>query len=119
MTPVTICWAVTDGGLLPRRRLSPRLSARAGEGTYSEVKKGQCECSCQRYFTDPRCAGGVTMILADCRSRTDQRKHKEQEPGHLQPEHMQHPPHAMQRDTTSAVKRANPTILACLAARNA
>ena len=59
------------------------------------------------------------MIFPDGSAGADQRERQEQEPGDFQPEHMQHPAHATQRDAACPVKGPYPTILAGLAARNA
>jgi len=59
------------------------------------------------------------MIFPDGSAGADQRERQEEEPGDFQPEHMQHPAHATQRDATCAVKGPYPAILAGLAARNA
>ena len=59
------------------------------------------------------------MIFPDGSAGADQRERQEEDPGDFQPEHMQHPAHATQRDATCAVKGPYPAILAGLAARNA
>jgi len=61
----------------------------------------------------------VTMVFAHGSPAPDHRKHQEKQSCDFQPEHMQHPPYAAERDATSPVKGPHPAILAGLAARNA
>jgi hypothetical protein len=57
------------------------------------------------------------MIFPDGRASADYGKHEEQEPGDFQPEHVQDPAYAFQRDAASAINRPQPAILTGLATR--
>ena len=61
----------------------------------------------------------VTMVFAHGSPAPDHRKHQEKDPCYLQPEHMQHPAYAAERDTASPVEGPYPAILSALAPRNA
>src|SRR5664279_5424360 len=74
------------------------------EGTHAEVQESQRECGCQEHLARSGSAVSITMIFPDGSAGADQRERQEQEPGDFQPEHMQHPAHATQRDATCAVK---------------
>ncbi len=77
MTPVTICLANTGDVRPSGGVLSPRLAARLGEGTHSEVQKSQRECGRKEHLSDSRGAMGVTMVFAHGSRAADQRKHQE------------------------------------------
>jgi hypothetical protein len=59
------------------------------------------------------------MVFAHRSPTPDHRKHQEKYSCYLQPEHMQHPPYAPERDTAPPVEGPHPAILSALAPRYA
>ncbi len=64
--------------------------SRAPEGAHAEVGKQQSESRRQQHFSRRAIAGDVAMMFADSSGRPDKCQRKKEQPGHFQPEDVQH-----------------------------